>query len=167
MTEEYDWICLDQTRLTMGSDASSMTNSSDIAKITTTDREHTVNSMNYLIEQNQSEDKVEEILLALHCSLLFILLRGFLMLEFFWLIQFHHHFFLQNDTLGALQSQPNVLATDPPSPFINSPFTKYRGSIAWTEGFEKNLHVLAKNQYPDRAMGIFTSGGDAQGSQIP
>jgi len=44
-----------------------------------------------------------------------------------------------------------------------SPFHKFRGSIAWTEGFEKNLHVLAKNQYPDRAMGIFTSGGDAQG----
>jgi len=45
-----------------------------------------------------------------------------------------------------------------------SPFHKFRGSIAWTEGFEKNLHVLAKNQYPDRAMGIFTSGGDAQGN---
>jgi hypothetical protein len=47
---------------------------------------------------------------------------------------------------------------------INSPFNKFRGSIAWTEGFEKNLHVLAKNQYPDRAMGVFTSGGDAQGN---
>ncbi|CAF4287964.1 unnamed protein product, partial [Adineta steineri] len=44
-----------------------------------------------------------------------------------------------------------------------SPFSKYRGSIACTEGFEHNLHVLAKDQYPGRAMGIFTSGGDAQG----
>ena len=50
------------------------------------------------------------------------------------------------------------------SPSFHSPYTKYRGSIAWTEGFEQNLHVLAKDQYPDRAMGIFTSGGDAQGS---
>lgn len=47
---------------------------------------------------------------------------------------------------------------------VSSPFNKFRGSIAWTEGFEQNLHVLAKNQYPDRAMGIFTSGGDAQGN---
>jgi hypothetical protein len=47
---------------------------------------------------------------------------------------------------------------------LTSAFQKYRGSIAWTEGFEKNLHVLAKNQYPGRAMGVFTSGGDAQGS---
>jgi hypothetical protein len=54
--------------------------------------------------------------------------------------------------------------TDTPSPLIHSPFHKYRGSIAWIEGFEKNLHVLGKDQYPDRAMGVFTSGGDAQGS---
>jgi hypothetical protein len=46
-----------------------------------------------------------------------------------------------------------------------SPFNKYRGSIAGTEGYEKNLHVLAKDQYPERAMGVFTSGGDAQGRQ--
>ena len=31
------------------------------------------------------------------------------------------------------------------------------------DGFEKNLHVLTKDQYPGRAMGVFTSGGDAQG----
>lgn len=53
---------------------------------------------------------------------------------------------------------------DTTSPASRSPFHKYRGSIAWTEGFEKNLHVLAKDQYTGRALGIFTSGGDAQGS---
>lgn len=44
-----------------------------------------------------------------------------------------------------------------------SPFNRFRGSIACTEGFETHLHVLAKDQYPERAMGVFTSGGDAQG----
>lgn len=47
---------------------------------------------------------------------------------------------------------------------VRSPFHKYRGSVAWTEGYEKNLHVLGKDQYPDRALAVFTSGGDAQGS---
>lgn len=63
----------------------------------------------------------------------------------------------QADTVGELPSDIGAAG------FLTSPFQKYRGSIAWTEGFEKNLHVLAKDQYPDRAMGIFTSGGDAQG----
>ena len=71
---------------------------------------------------------------------------------------------LQNDIVGSLPKQLGGSNVDTPSPSVHSPLHKYRGSIAWTEGFEKNLHVLAKDQYPDRAMGIFTSGGDAQGS---
>jgi len=47
---------------------------------------------------------------------------------------------------------------------VSSPFSRFRGSIACTEGFEQNLHILAKDQYPERAMGVFTSGGDAQGN---
>lgn len=58
---------------------------------------------------------------------------------------------------------PNVAVPDTPSASGSSPFNRFRGSIAWTEGFETQLHVLAKDQYPDRAMGVFTSGGDAQG----
>lgn len=53
---------------------------------------------------------------------------------------------------------------DVSSPSARSPYQKVRGSITWTEGYEKNLHVLGKDQYPGRAMGVFTSGGDAQGS---
>jgi len=68
-----------------------------------------------------------------------------------------------NDKVGDLRSKFNNVFPDASSSMLNSPFNKYRGSIAWTEGFEKNLHVLAKDQYPDRAMGVFTSGGDAQG----
>ena len=64
----------------------------------------------------------------------------------------------QEDTLGALRRQPSTVIMPA------SPLQKFRGSIAFTEGFEKNLHVLAKDQYPDRAMAIFTSGGDAQGN---
>lgn len=71
---------------------------------------------------------------------------------------------LQNDTVGALRTDLSTVNVDIPPPLVNSPFNKYRGSIAWTEGFEKNLHFLVKDQYPERAMGIFTSGGDAQGS---
>jgi hypothetical protein len=69
---------------------------------------------------------------------------------------------LQNDELGELPSGLSGSAPDTPSMF-NASFNKYRGSIASIEGFEKNLHVLAKDQYPGRAMGVFTSGGDAQG----
>jgi hypothetical protein len=71
---------------------------------------------------------------------------------------------LQNDQLGSLPTPLGSTNVDTPSPSVHSPFQKYRGSIAWTEGFEKNLHVLGKDQYPGRAMGVFTSGGDAQGS---
>ncbi|CAM4756384.1 unnamed protein product [Rotaria magnacalcarata] len=69
-----------------------------------------------------------------------------------------------NDTVGELRTDFNAMTTDHSSPLPRSPFHKFRGSIAWTEGFEKNLHVLGKDQYPDRAMAVFTSGGDAQGS---
>jgi len=71
---------------------------------------------------------------------------------------------LQNDTIGELRVGIGGTNADTPSPLGISPFSKYRGSISWTEGYEKNLHVLVKDQYPDRAMGVFTSGGDAQGS---
>ena len=57
--------------------------------------------------------------------------------------------------------------TDVLASLANCPFQKFRGSVAWTEGFEHNLHVLRKDQYPDRAMAVFTSGGDAQGSFKP
>ncbi|CAF1123110.1 unnamed protein product [Rotaria magnacalcarata] len=70
----------------------------------------------------------------------------------------------ENDTVGELRTDFNAITTDHSSPLPRSPFHKFRGSIAWTEGFEKNLHVLGKDQYPDRAMAVFTSGGDAQGS---
>jgi len=62
--------------------------------------------------------------------------------------------------------QSSNISADVSSPGARFSFNKYRGSIAWTEGFEKNLHVLGKDQYPDRAMGVFTSGGDAQGRFI-
>ncbi|CAF0910722.1 unnamed protein product [Adineta ricciae] len=68
-----------------------------------------------------------------------------------------------NDTVSALRADLSSINADLTSPPINSPSTKFRGSICWTEGFEKNLHVLAKDQYAGRAMGVFTSGGDAQG----
>jgi len=73
-------------------------------------------------------------------------------------------FSLQNDTIGKLRTDISGTHAEALSPSPNSPFSKYRGSISWTEGYEKNLHVLAKNQYPERAMGVFTSGGDAQGN---
>lgn len=70
---------------------------------------------------------------------------------------------LQTDKVPELRSELSVTSGgDISSPSFNSN-NRHRGSIAFTEGFEKNLHVLAKDQYPDRAMGIFTSGGDAQG----
>ena len=72
---------------------------------------------------------------------------------------------LQTDKLGNLRSEANNTNGENPSPSITSPSNRFRGSIAWTEGFEKNLHILAKDQYPERAMGIFTSGGDAQGNK--
>jgi hypothetical protein len=68
--------------------------------------------------------------------------------------------------LGELYTDFGKTTTDESStatPTIISPFHKYRGSVAWIEGFEKNLHILCKNQYSERAMGVFTSGGDAQG----
>ncbi|CAF0856789.1 unnamed protein product [Adineta ricciae] len=68
----------------------------------------------------------------------------------------------ENDTVSALRADLSSINADLTSPPINSPSTKFRGSICWTEGFEKNLHVLAKDQYAGRAMGVFTSGGDAQ-----
>ncbi|CAF1170909.1 unnamed protein product [Adineta ricciae] len=68
----------------------------------------------------------------------------------------------ENDQLGALRPRLAPIPSDSPGAAM-SPFNKYRGSIAWTEGFEQNLHILAKDQYPERAMGVFTSGGDAQG----
>lgn len=71
---------------------------------------------------------------------------------------------LQTDKVHELRSEFNSTSVaESPSPGGNASFNKYRGSISWTEGFEKNLHILAKDQYPDRAMGVFTSGGDAQG----
>ncbi|CAF0981180.1 unnamed protein product [Rotaria sordida] len=68
-----------------------------------------------------------------------------------------------NDTLGELRSGFTNTSSDTSSILINTPFSKYRGSVAWVEGLEQNLHVIAKDQYPGRAMGVFTSGGDAQG----
>ncbi|CAF3500667.1 unnamed protein product [Rotaria socialis] len=67
------------------------------------------------------------------------------------------------DTIGELRSEFAASSPDAASALANSPFSKYRGSVSWVEGFEKNLHILAKNQYPGRSMGVFTSGGDAQG----
>ncbi|CAF3365741.1 unnamed protein product [Rotaria socialis] len=69
----------------------------------------------------------------------------------------------ETDTVGELRTDFNAMTTDISSPLSRSSSHKFRGSIAWTEGFEKNLHVLGKDQYPDRAMAVFTSGGDAQG----
>ncbi|CAF3568447.1 unnamed protein product [Adineta steineri] len=69
----------------------------------------------------------------------------------------------EDDTIGELPTDLSGINADITSSTANSPFNKFRGSICATEGYEKNLHVLAKNQYTDRAMGIFTSGGDAQG----
>jgi len=71
---------------------------------------------------------------------------------------------IQTDKVPELRSDSHN--TDNTSPLLNSPFNRFRGSISWTEGFEKNLHVLAKDQYPGRAMGVFTSGGDAQGMHL-
>jgi len=73
-------------------------------------------------------------------------------------------FSLQNDKIGELRTDISGTHADVSSPSATSTFSKYRGSIAWTEGYEKNLHILAKDQYPERAMGVFTSGGDAQGN---
>jgi hypothetical protein len=73
---------------------------------------------------------------------------------------------LQKDEIGELRTDSFGPNSDM-SPMHTASFNKFRGSIAWTEGFEKNLHVLAKDQYPERAMGVFTSGGDAQGSLKP
>ncbi|CAF2454043.1 unnamed protein product [Rotaria sp. Silwood2] len=69
----------------------------------------------------------------------------------------------ESDKLGELRS--DIIGTSPETPSIlmNTPFSKYRGSVSWVEGFEQNLHILAKDKYPGRAMGVFTSGGDAQG----
>lgn len=67
--------------------------------------------------------------------------------------------FLQHDKVGELRAEGGPPETASPL----SSFNKFRGSIAWTEGFEKNLHILAKDQYPERSMAVFTSGGDAQG----
>jgi hypothetical protein len=71
---------------------------------------------------------------------------------------------LQTDKVGDLRAEAANTNAENPSPSITSPFNRFRGSIAWTEGFETNLHILAKDQYPERAMGVFTSGGDAQGN---
>jgi hypothetical protein len=70
---------------------------------------------------------------------------------------------LQTDKVGELRSELVNTLTELPSPAVNSPFSRFRGSISFTEGYEKNLHILAKDQYPGRSMGVFTSGGDAQG----
>jgi hypothetical protein len=72
--------------------------------------------------------------------------------------------FLQEDTIGELRKEAGGANADAALPSARSQFHKYRGSVAWTEGFETNLHVLAKDQYTERALGVFTSGGDAQGS---
>ncbi|CAF3417154.1 unnamed protein product [Rotaria sp. Silwood1] len=69
----------------------------------------------------------------------------------------------ESDKLGELRSDFLSSSPETSSPLSNSPFSKYRGSVAWVEGFERKLHVLTKDQYPGRAMGVFTSGGDAQG----
>lgn len=74
---------------------------------------------------------------------------------------------LQTDQVGELRTPlNNSMSIETPGVLANSPFSRFRGSIAWTEGFEQNLHILAKDQYPERALGVFTSGGDAQGIQI-
>jgi hypothetical protein len=73
---------------------------------------------------------------------------------------------LKDDKIGELRSEAQGGASEMTSPQATSPFNRFRGSIAWTEGFEKNLHVLAKDQYPERSMGVFTSGGDAQGIHL-
>lgn len=71
---------------------------------------------------------------------------------------------LQNDKVGELRPESININVENSSPTVISPYNRFRGSISWTEGFEKNLHILAKDQYPERAMGVFTSGGDAQGN---
>ncbi|CAF0916460.1 unnamed protein product [Rotaria sordida] len=70
----------------------------------------------------------------------------------------------ERDTIGELRRDLAGMNADLLTPPSLSPFLRFRGSVAFTEGFEQNLHILAKDQYPDRAMGIFTSGGDAQAS---
>ncbi|CAF4992956.1 unnamed protein product, partial [Rotaria magnacalcarata] len=67
------------------------------------------------------------------------------------------------DIIGELRSDFVTSSPDASSALLNFPFSKYRDSVSGVEGFEKNLHILAKNQYPGRSMGVFTSGGDAQG----
>ncbi|CAF1016846.1 unnamed protein product [Rotaria magnacalcarata] len=69
----------------------------------------------------------------------------------------------QADIIGELRSDFVTSSPDASSALLNFPFSKYRDSVSGVEGFEKNLHILAKNQYPGRSMGVFTSGGDAQG----
>ncbi len=71
---------------------------------------------------------------------------------------------LQSDKVSELRTDLANTNLENSSPAISSPYNRFRGSISWTEGFEKNLHILAKDQYPERAMGVFTSGGDAQGN---
>jgi hypothetical protein len=70
---------------------------------------------------------------------------------------------LQTDKVPELRSEFTGTSVESTSPAALSPFNRFRGSISWTEGYEQNLHILAKDQYPGRAMGVFTSGGDAQG----
>jgi hypothetical protein len=70
---------------------------------------------------------------------------------------------LQTDKVPELRSDLSGGTLENASPGSQAAFNRFRGSISWTEGFEKNLHIIAKDQYPDRALGVFTSGGDAQG----
>lgn len=72
---------------------------------------------------------------------------------------------LQNDKLSELRKDPSNTSGEPASASVQSPGNRFRGSIACVEGFEKDLHILAKDQYPERSMGVFTSGGDAQGNE--
>lgn len=64
-----------------------------------------------------------------------------------------------------MRNESSNANSDPTSAATFSPGNRFRGSIACVEGFEKNLHILAKDQYPERSMGVFTSGGDAQGKK--
>ena len=72
---------------------------------------------------------------------------------------------LQNDKLSELRKESGNTGSDPSSASVLSPGNRFRGSIACVEGFEKDLHILAKDQYPERSMAVFTSGGDAQGNE--
>lgn len=67
--------------------------------------------------------------------------------------------------MPELRKELSNTSGDPSSASVISPGNRFRGSIACVEGFEKNLHILAKDQYPERSMGVFTSGGDAQGKR--